>query len=42
MSETSALRAHLVEAAAHTRLMTMGVILLLVMRFAPRGLLPGR
>ena len=42
MSDASALKAHLLDAAAHTRLMTMGAILLLVMRFAPRGLLPGR
>ena len=42
MADSSALKAHLLDAAAHTRLMTMGVILLLVMRFAPRGLLPGR
>ena len=42
MADSSALKAHLLDAAAHTRLMTMGAILLLVMRFAPRGLLPGR
>ena len=40
MSETSALRAHLIESAAHMRLMTMGLVLLLVLRFTPRGLLP--
>jgi len=34
------LRQHLLESAAHTRLMTMGVILLLVLRFSPRGLIP--
>ena len=34
------LRLHLLESAAHTRLMTMGVILLLVLRFSPRGLIP--
>ena len=36
------LRSHLIDAAAHMRLLTMGVILLLVLRFAPRGLLPER
>lgn len=40
MPEDSALRAHLVDSAAHVRLMTMGAILLLVLRFAPRGLIP--
>jgi len=34
------LRLHLLESAAHTRLMTMGVILLLVLRFSSRGLIP--
>ena len=42
MAEGSWLRAHLLEAAAHMRLMTMGVILLLVLRFSPRGLIPER
>ena len=39
-SDGSPLRAHLLEAAPHMRLIIMGVILLLVMRFAPRGLIP--
>ena len=34
------LRLHLMESAAHTRLMTMGLVLLLVLRFSPRGLIP--
>jgi branched-chain amino acid transport system permease protein len=42
MAEGSALKAHLLESAAHMRLLTMGVILLLVLRFSPRGLIPGR
>jgi len=42
LSEDSALRAHLLESAAHMRLMTMGAILLLVLRFAPKGLIPER
>ena len=36
----SPLRVHLLESAAHTRLMTMGVIMLLVLRFSPKGLIP--
>lgn len=40
MSETSALRAHLIDSAQHMRLMTMGLILLLTLRLSPRGLLP--
>ncbi|PWJ13325.1 branched-chain amino acid ABC transporter permease [Jannaschia seohaensis] len=36
------LKAHLLEAAAHMRLLTMGLILLLVLRFSPRGLIPER
>lgn len=40
MAEDSALRAHLLKSAAHMRLMTMGVVLLLVLRFTPRGLIP--
>ena len=42
MPDDSAIRAHLLESAAHMRLMTMGIILLLVLRFAPRGLIPER
>ena len=34
------LRAHLVGSAEHMRLLSMGVILLVVMRFSPRGLIP--
>jgi len=36
------LKDHLMDAAAHMRLLTMGLILLLVLRFSPRGLLPER
>lgn len=42
MSETSALRLHLMDSVAHMRLLTMGLILLLVLRFSPRGLIPER
>ncbi len=35
-----ALRSHLMDSAAHMRLFTMGLILLLVLRFSPRGLIP--
>ena len=38
----SFLRERLVESAAHMRLLTMGTVLLLVLRFAPRGLIPER
>jgi len=40
LSPTHWLRLHLLESAAHTRLMTMGIILLMVLRFSPRGLIP--
>ena len=40
MAADSFLRMHLIENAAHTRLMTMGLVLLLVLRFAPKGLIP--
>ena len=40
MAEDSFLRGHLMENAAHMRLFTMGLILLLVLRFSPRGLIP--
>lgn len=36
------LKDHLIEGAPHMRLIVMGLILLLVLRFAPRGLLPER
>lgn len=34
------LKDHLLESVAHMRLLTMGLILLLVLRFSPRGLIP--
>ncbi len=40
MADGSPLKAHLLESVAHMRLLTMGVILLLVLRFSPRGLIP--
>ena len=40
MAEGSALKEHLIDSAAHMRLLTMGLILLLVLRFSPRGLIP--
>ncbi|ETX15526.1 branched-chain amino acid ABC transporter permease [Roseivivax halodurans JCM 10272] len=36
------LKAHLLDSVQHMRLLTMGVVLLLVLRFSPRGLLPER
>lgn len=40
MADGSALKDHLIGSAAHMRLLTMGVVLLLVLRFSPRGLIP--
>ncbi|GGO53111.1 amino acid/amide ABC transporter membrane protein 2, HAAT family [Roseovarius pacificus] len=40
MADGSALKEHLLDSAAHMRLLTMGLILLLVLRFSPRGLIP--
>ena len=40
MAANDPLRVHLVEAAAHVRPILMGTILLLVMRFSPRGVIP--
>ncbi len=42
LGEDSDLRAHLMNNAAHMRLLTMGLALLLVLRFSPRGLIPER
>ncbi|MHA6345103.1 branched-chain amino acid ABC transporter permease [Roseivivax sp. CAU 1761] len=36
------LKAHLIDSVQHMRLLTMGLILLLVLRFSPRGLIPER
>ncbi|NYS25803.1 branched-chain amino acid ABC transporter permease [Rhodobacteraceae bacterium 2376] len=40
MEPGSDLRRHLLDSASHMRLLTMGVALLLVLRFSPRGLIP--
>jgi branched-chain amino acid transport system permease protein len=40
MTDGSWLKAHLLDSVQHMRLLTMGVILLLVLRLNPRGLLP--
>lgn len=40
MADGNALKEHLLESAAHMRLLTMGLVLLLVLRFSPRGLIP--
>jgi branched-chain amino acid transport system permease protein len=42
MAEDSPIRIHLLQNAAYTRYITMGVVLLLVLRFSPRGLIPER
>ena len=40
MGENNGLRLHLLDSVAHMRLLTMGLILILVLRFAPKGLIP--
>jgi branched-chain amino acid transport system permease protein len=42
LAEDNAFRMRIMEAVAHMRLFTMGVVMLLMLRFAPRGLLPER
>ena len=42
MADENWLKIHLRESAAHMRLLTMGIILLVVLRFSPRGLIPER
>ena len=40
MADGSVLKEHLLDSTAHMRLLTMGIIMLLVLRFSPRGLIP--
>ena len=40
MEDASPLKQHLIISVAHMRLFTMGLILLLVLRFSPKGLIP--
>jgi branched-chain amino acid transport system permease protein len=40
ISDANVVKTHLLENAAHIRLMFMGLILLLTLRFAPKGLIP--
>lgn len=42
LPETDPLRTHLLESSAHMRYIIMGVILLLVLKFYPKGLIPER
>ena len=42
MAEGYWLRDHLLDSAAHMRLLTMGFVLILVLRVSPRGLIPER
>jgi len=42
LDEGSGLRQHLLNSAQHMRLFTMGIVMLLVMRFSPGGILPER
>ena len=40
ISDTNIIKSHILENAAHIRLMFMGMILLITLRFAPKGLIP--
>ena len=40
ISDTNMIKSHLLDNAAHIRLMFMGMILLITLRFAPKGLIP--
>jgi len=40
VSDSNLIKSHLLENAAHMRLMFMGIILLATLRFAPKGLIP--
>ncbi len=42
LADGSWLKEHLRQSAAHMRLLTMGLIMLLMLRFSPRGLIPER
>jgi len=42
MADGSGIKTHLLDSVAHMRLLTMGLVLLLVLRFSPRGLIPER
>lgn len=42
MADGAPLKQHLVDSAAQMRLVVMGVILILVLRFRPQGLIPGK
>ena len=42
LPDGSAIKEHLLDSAAHMRLLTMGLIMLIVLRFSPRGLIPER
>jgi len=40
LSEENPLRQHFIEVAPHLRMVVMGMILILVLRFRPAGILP--
>ena len=40
LADDSTLKTHLMDSVAHMRLLTMGLLLLFVLRFSPRGLVP--
>ena len=40
LADDNSLKLHLMDSVAHMRLLTMGLLLLLVLRFSPKGLIP--
>ena len=40
LSETNVIKAHLIESVPYFRFLLMGIGLLLIMRYRPRGILP--
>ena len=40
LPETNALKMHLIDSAPYFRFLTMGIGLLLIMRYRPKGILP--
>jgi branched-chain amino acid transport system permease protein len=42
MADGSPLKQHLLDSAAQMRPLVMGVILILMLRFRPQGLIPGK
>ena len=42
LPDGSGLKEHMLDSVQHIRLLTMGLVMLLVLRFSPRGLIPER